>query len=554
MNRQWWKEAVVYQIYPRSFNDSNGDGIGDIPGIIEKLDYIKSLGVDVIWLNPVYQSPNYDNGYDISDYRDIMDAFGSLEDWEKLLEALHNSGIKLIMDLVVNHSSFEHQWFLESKKSKDNPYRDYYIWKEGKNGEPPNNWETFFSGSVWTLDEATEEYYLHLFTKEQPDLNWENPKVRAEVYDLMKFWLDKGIDGFRMDVINLISKDQRYPNGEVKADSGLGDGSPYYMNGPRVHEYLKEMNTEVLSKYDIMTVGETPGITTKEGIDYTAKGNKELNMVFQFEHMTVDYGKMGKWTPQPFNLKKLKDILTKWQIDLNDQGWNSLYFMNHDQPRTVSRFGDDENYREESAKLLAMCLLSMKGTPYIYQGEEIGMTNYPFEKLEDCHDVEVFNRAKVVQERHLDFKGFFNGVKKLGRDNSRTPMQWDNTKNAGFTSGKPWLAVNPNYKTINVLEEQKTSDSILSFYKKMIQTRKNELGLVYGNFEPLFQEDEDLFVYKRLLADDEFLVILNFSQKNIHKKIKNIQDYNVLITNYRYNTITREAIELKPYEGIILKK
>jgi len=550
MNRQWWKEAVVYQIYPRSFNDSNGDGIGDIPGIIEKLDYIKSLGVDVIWLNPVYQSPNYDNGYDISDYRDIMDAFGSLEDWEKLLEALHNSGIKLIMDLVVNHSSFEHQWFLESKKSKDNPYRDYYIWKEGKNGEPPNNWETFFSGSVWTLDEATEEYYLHLFTKEQPDLNWENPKVRAEVYDLMKFWLDKGIDGFRMDVINLISKDQRYPNGEVKADSGLGDGSPYYMNGPRVHEYLKEMNTEVLSKYDIMTVGETPGITTKEGIDYTAKGNKELNMVFQFEHMTVDYGKMGKWTPQPFNLKKLKDILTKWQIDLNDQGWNSLYFMNHDQPRTVSRFGDDENYREESAKLLAMCLLSMKGTPYIYQGEEIGMTNYPFEKLEDCHDVEVFNRAKVVQERHLDFKGFFNGVKKLGRDNSRTPMQWDNTKNAGFTSGKPWLAVNPNYKTINVLEEQKTSDSILSFYKKMIQTRKNELGLVYGNFEPLFQEDEDLFVYKRL----EFLVILNFSQKNIHKKIKNIQDYNVLITNYRYNTITREAIELKPYEGIILKK
>jgi len=395
---------------------------------------------------------------------------------------------------------------------------------------------------------------LHLFTKEQPDLNWENPKVRAEVYDLMKFWLDKGIDGFRMDVINLISKDQRYPNGEVKADSGLGDGSPYYMNGPRVHEYLKEMNTEVLSKYDIMTVGETPGITTKEGIDYTAKGNKELNMVFQFEHMTVDYGKMGKWTPQPFNLKKLKDILTKWQIDLNDQGWNSLYFMNHDQPRTVSRFGDDENYREESAKLLAMCLLSMKGTPYIYQGEEIGMTNYPFEKLEDCHDVEVFNRAKVVQERHLDFKGFFNGVKKLGRDNSRTPMQWDNTKNAGFTSGKPWLAVNPNYKTINVLEEQKTSDSILSFYKKMIQTRKNELGLVYGNFEPLFQEDEDLFVYKRLLADDEFLVILNFSQKNIHKKIKNIQDYNVLITNYRYNTITREAIELKPYEGIILKK
>jgi len=554
VNRQWWKEAVVYQIYPRSFNDSNGDGIGDIPGIMEKLDYIESLGIDVIWLNPVYQSPNYDNGYDISDYCDIMDEFGSLEDWEVLLEALHDRGIKLIMDLVVNHSSFEHQWFLESRKSKDNPYRDYYIWKEGKNGNPPNNWETFFSGSVWTLDENTDEYYLHLFTKEQPDLNWENPKLRNEVYDLMKFWLDKGIDGFRMDVINLISKDQRYPDGKIKKDSGLGDGSPYYMNGPRVHEYLKEMNAEVLSKYDIMTVGETPGITTKEGIDYTAKENNELNMVFQFEHMTVDYGDMGKWTPQPFNLKKLKKVLIKWQLDLNNQGWNSLYFMNHDQPRTVSRFGDDENYRVASAKLLSMCLLSMKGTPYIYQGEEIGMTNYPFERLEECHDVEVFNRAKVVEERHLDFDSFFNGVKKLGRDNSRTPMQWDTSENAGFTEGKPWLAVNPNYKRINVLKDEKDEDSILNFYKKMIQTRKKELGLVYGDFEPLLEEDEDIFAYKRILENNEFLIVLNFSQKNIHKKIKNIRKYDVLISNYDYNQIDEEGLKLQPYEGIILKK
>jgi oligo-1,6-glucosidase len=302
MKRQWWKEAVVYQIYPRSFNDSNGDGIGDIPGIMEKLDYIESLGIDVIWLNPVYKSPNYDNGYDISDYKDVMDEFGTLEEWDALLSALHSRGIKLIMDLVVNHSSFEHNWFIESKKSKDNPYRDYYIWKEGKDGNPPNNWETFFSGSVWELDENTDEYYLHLFTKEQPDLNWENPKLRNEVYDLMKFWLDKGVDGFRMDVINLISKDQSYANGKIKVDSGLGDGSPYYMNGPKVHEYLKEMNEKVLSKYDIMTVGETPGVTTKEGIAYTAEENKEMNMLFQFEHMTADYGEMGKWTAQPFDL------------------------------------------------------------------------------------------------------------------------------------------------------------------------------------------------------------------------------------------------------------
>lgn len=554
MERQWWKEAVVYQIYPRSFKDSNGDGIGDIPGIMEKLDYIESLGIDVIWLNPVYKSPNYDNGYDISDYRDIMDEFGTLEEWDELLSALHSRGIKLIMDLVVNHSSLEHKWFIESRKSKDNPYRDYYIWKEGTNGKPPNNWETFFSGSVWELDENTNEYYLHLFTTEQPDLNWENPKVRNEVYDLMKFWLDKGIDGFRMDVINLISKDQSYANGKIKADSGLGDGSPFYMNGPKVHEFLKEMNEEVLSKYDVMTVGETPGITTKEGIAYTAKENKELNMVFQFEHMTADYGNMGKWTPQPFNLKKLKDVLTKWQLDLNDRGWNSLYFMNHDQPRTVSRFGDDGKYRKESAKLLAMCLLSMKGTPYIYQGEEIGMTNYPFEKLEDCQDVEIFNRAKVVKEKNLDFDVFFDGVRKLGRDNSRTPMQWNTTKNAGFTSGKPWLAVNPNYKKINVEKEENCNDSILSFYKKMIQIRKDELGLVYGNFQPLFHEDENIFAYKRLSENEEYLILLNFTKNTIEKEIVSLDTYELLISNYKENNIKDNSIKLKPYEGLILKK
>jgi len=554
MKRQWWKEAVVYQIYPRSFKDSNGDGIGDIPGIMEKLDYIESLGIDVIWLNPVYKSPNYDNGYDISNYRDIMDEFGTLKEWDALLSALHSRGIKLIMDLVVNHSSLEHNWFLESKKSKDNPYRDYYIWKEGKEGNPPNNWETFFSGSVWTLDENTNEYYLHLFTKEQPDLNWENQRVRNEVYDLMKFWLDKGIDGFRMDVINLISKDQSYADGEVRVDSGLGDGSPFYMNGPKVHDFLKEMNREVLSKYDIMTVGEMPGVTTKEGIDYTAEENEELNMVFQFEHMTADYGEMGKWTPQPFDLKKLKDVLIKWQMDLNIKGWNSLFFMNHDQPRTVSRFGNDKDYRVESAKLLAMCLLSMKGTPYIYQGEEIGMTNYPFATLEECDDVEVINRAKVVEERKLDFDIFFDGVKKLGRDNARTPMQWDGTENSGFTSGKPWIAVNPNYKAINVEQEEKSNDSILSFYKEMIQTRKDALGLVYGDFEPIFEADENIFAYKRLGEKEEFLILLNFSEKTIRKNIEQLDDYDLLISNYQKHKITNNLVELKAYEGLILKK
>lgn len=554
MKRKWWKEAIVYQIYPRSFKDSNGDGIGDLKGIIEKIDYIESLGVNAIWLNPVYKSPNYDNGYDISDYKDIMDDFGSLADWEKLLDELHKRNIKLIMDLVVNHSSFEHKWFLESKKSKDNKYRDYYIWKKGNNGNPPNNWEAFFSGSVWELDENTNEYYLHLFTKEQPDLNWENEDVRNEIYDLIKFWLDKGIDGFRMDVINMLSKGQSYMDGIVKKDTGLGDGSPYYLNGPRIHEFLKEMNKEVLSKYDIMTVGETPGVSTKDAIDYSDESRNELSMVFQFEHVGLDYGEKGKWSTIEMDNMKLKKNLFKWQVDLNKKGWNSIYFMNHDQPRSVSRFGNDKEYLNESAKLLCMCSLSMKGTPYIYQGDEIGMTNYPFKTIEECRDVEVFNRYKVVKENKLDYDEFFNAIKKIGRDNSRTPMQWNDSEFAGFTKGKPWINVNPNYSEINVEAQIDNEDSVLSFYKEMINIRKDNLGLVYNDFLPIDIDDENIFSYKRIGDEKEFLIVLNFSDKGINKEFENLNEYNILISNYSENRINNNEISLKPYEGIIFVK
>jgi oligo-1,6-glucosidase len=399
MKRQWWKEAVVYQIYPRSFKDSNGDGIGDINGIISKLDYLKELGVDVIWLSPVYKSPNDDNGYDISDYRDIMDEFGTMDDWERLLEEMHNRGLKLIMDLVVNHSSDEHAWFVESRKSKDNPYRDYYIWRPGQDGKEPNNWESNFSGSAWQYDEATGEYYLHLFSKKQPDLNWENPKLRQEIYDMMKFWLDKGIDGFRMDVINFISKEEGLPDAPNPEGKKYVSGGRYFMNGPKIHDYLQKMNREVLSKYDVMTVGEMPGVTVEEAKLYTSENRKEVNMVFQFEHVDLDSGPGGKWDLKPLQLKNLKENITKWQKGLEKEGWNSLYLNNHDQPRMVSRFGNDRKYRVESAKMLATFLHMLKGTPYIYQGEEIGMTNVQFESIDDYKDIETLNmyREKVIE-------------------------------------------------------------------------------------------------------------------------------------------------------------
>ncbi|PDM39875.1 MULTISPECIES: alpha-glucosidase [unclassified Geobacillus] len=558
MERAWWKEAVVYQIYPRSFYDSNGDGIGDIRGIIAKLDYLKELGVDVVWLSPVYKSPNDDNGYDISDYREIMDEFGTMEDWEEMLEEMHKRGIKLVMDLVVNHTSDEHPWFIESRKSKDNPYRDYYIWRPGKDGKEPNNWESCFGGSAWEYDETTGEYYLHLFSKKQPDLNWENPKVRREVYDMMKFWLDKGVDGFRMDVINMISKTPGLPDGEPQEGKKYVSGSKYFMNGPRVHEFLQEMNREVLSKYDIMTVGETPGVTPREGILYTDPSRHELNMVFQFEHVDLDSGPGGKWGIRPWSLADLKTTMTKWQKELEGKGWNSLYLNNHDQPRAVSRFGDDGKYRVESAKMLATFLHMMQGTPYIYQGEEIGMTNVRFPSIEDYRDIETLNMYKErVEEYGEDPQEVMEKIYYKGRDNARTPMQWDDSENAGFTTGTPWIPVNPNYKEINVKEALADPNSVFHYYKKLIQLRKQHDIIVYGTYDLILEDDPYIYAYTRTLGNEKLIVITNFSEKTPVFRLPDDITYKtkeLLISNYDVDeTEELKEIRLRPWEARVYK-
>jgi oligo-1,6-glucosidase len=554
MNKKWWKESVVYQIYPRSFMDSNGDGIGDLKGITSKLDYLQELGVDVIWLSPVYQSPNDDNGYDISDYQTIMAEFGTMEDFDELLDEAHKRGMKIMMDLVVNHSSDEHLWFIESRSSKDNPKRDYYIWKPGKGGREPNNWESVFKGSAWEYDPNTDEYYLHLFSKKQPDLNWENPKLRREVYDLMTWWLEKGVDGFRMDVINMISKDQRFTDGEMASGKKYGDGSPYYLNGPRIHEFLQEMNREVLSKYDIITVGETPGVTTEEAKLYTGANRKELHMVFQFEHMGIGDGPEGKWSNLPWKLTDLKRILSRWQEDLEEDGWNSLYWDNHDQPRVVSRFGNDsDEYREVSAKMLATCLQMMKGTPFIYQGEELGMTNVRFESIEQYKDIETLNAYReYVIENGMDSSEFLKAVHARGRDNARTPFHWDDSKHAGFTTGTPWIEVNPNYPKINAKEQMGNPDSVFYYYKKLIELRKQHDIIVYGKYDLLLEDDEQIFAFTRTLDDEKLLVICNFSSGQPEFALPKELDETkkrLLISNYpvEENESIRE-FTLKPYE------
>lgn len=553
MNKAWWKESVVYQIYPRSFKDSNGDGIGDLKGIIEKLDYLRELGIDVIWLSPVYKSPNDDNGYDISDYQDIMAEFGTMEDFHLLLQKAHEKGIKIMMDLVVNHTSDEHQWFVESRKSIDNKYRDYYIWKNGKDGQPPNNWEASFNGSAWKYDENTDMYFLHLFSRKQPDLNWENEEVRHEVYDMMKWWLDKGIDGFRMDVINMISKDQSFPDGEKRKSPVYGDFGPYVFNGPRVHEYLREMNEEVLSKYDIMTVGETPKVTTEDAIKYVGEDRKELNMVFQFEHMGLNNGPEGKWSNVPFDLVKLKEIMTKWQKGLENGGWNSLYWNNHDQARVVSRFGNDKKYWEKSAKMLATCLHMMQGSPYIYQGEEIGMTNVAFESLEDYRDIETLNAYKaLVEVNGKDPDEMLKAIHAMSRDNARTPMQWDESENAGFTTGTSWIKVNPNYKQINVKSQLEASSSIFNYYKELIRIRKKNEIIVYGTYDLILEDHQEIYVYTRTLGDEKLLVICNFKENtpvfNLPEEIR-YNSKELIIGNYTTeSTDDIESFQLKPYE------
>lgn len=556
MNKQWWKESVVYQIYPRSFMDSNSDGIGDLRGIISKLDYLQNLGIDVIWLSPVYESPNDDNGYDISNYRKIMDEFGTMEDWDELLSQMHKRNMKLMMDLVVNHTSDEHNWFVESRKSKDNPYRDYYIWRPGKEGKEPNNWGAAFSGSAWQYDEATDEYYLHLFSKKQPDLNWDNEVVRKDVYELMEFWLEKGIDGFRMDVINFISKTEGLPSVETKKE-GYVSGHQYFMNGPNIHTYLHEMNQKVLSKYEIMTVGEMPGVTTEEAKLYTAEDRQELQMVFQFEHMDLDSGEGGKWDVQPCSLLTLKQNLTKWQKALEQTGWNSLYWNNHDQPRVVSRFGNDKTYRIESAKMLATVLHMMKGTPYIYQGEEIGMTNVHFDSIDQYRDIETLNmyREKVI-ELGEDEEKVMQSIYIKGRDNARTPMQWDANEHAGFTAGEPWIGLNPNYKEINVEQALQDQESIFYYYKKLIELRKKHEMIVYGTYDLILEEHPSIFAYVRTWKDEKLLVIANFTENECVFKMPKEITYNsseLLIHNYDVQDQIIESIDLQPYEARVYK-
>jgi oligo-1,6-glucosidase len=561
MKKTWWKESVVYQIYPRSFFDSNGDGIGDLRGIIQKLDYLKELGVNVVWLSPVYKSPNDDNGYDISDYRDIMDEFGSLSDWEEMLANMHQRGIKLVMDLVVNHTSDEHPWFIKARKSKDNPYRDYYIWRPGKDGREPNNWKSHFSGSAWQYDKATGEYYLHLFSKKQPDLNWENPKVRAEVYDMMGWWLQKGIDGFRMDVINMISKAPGMPDAPVLNTDRYQYGGQYFINGPRLLEFLHEMKQNVLSKYDILTVGETPSVTTQNAIELTNQESGVLKMVFQFEHMNLDADqgkKSNRRSVKPWSLSDLKRVMTRWQKDLENRGWNSIYLTNHDQPRAVSRFGDDGEYRVEAAKLLATFTHMLQGTPYIYQGEEIGMTNVMFESIDDYRDIETRNLYReFVEEKGADPQAVMAIIHAKSRDNARTPIQWDDGEHAGFTTGTPWMKVNPNYTAINVSHDLASPDSIYYYYQKLIRLRKKNPIIVYGTYDLILEAHEDIYAFTRTLQDERLLVILNFTRNMPLFTLPahlTFSEKELLISNYPVDPAEDiRQLALQPYEARVYR-
>ncbi len=552
LHKKWWKEGIVYQIYPRSFMDSNGDGIGDLRGIISKLDYLKELGVDIVWICPVYRSPNYDNGYDISDYYQIMDELGTFKDWEDLLAELHCRKMKLIMDLVVNHTSDQHPWFLESRMSKDNPFRDYYIWRPSKEGKEPNNWASEFGGSAWEYDQSTNEYYLHLFSKRQPDLNWENKKLRHEIYKMMTWWLDKGIDGFRMDVINLISKDPALPDAPIQGNNQYQLGRDYYQNGPRIQYFLREMNKKVLCKYDVMTVGETPGVDPNEANLYVAEERHELDMVFQFELLELDYGPRGKWDVIPWKLSDFKRILTDWQNKLQG-GWNSLFLNNHDQPRALSRFGNDTVYRVESAKMLATMLHTLQGTPYIYQGEEIGMTNVRYSDIKDYRDIDTLNMYEEEMRENQDYDQVMQAIYVRGRDNARTPMQWEDSAQAGFTSGSPWIKVNPNYQEINVKEALQDQNSVFYYYQKLISLRKKYPVYVYGDYHLLLPEDEQIFAYTRKLEQTRLLVILNFFAEKVFFSVPKelvFHSAQLLTSNYKLDeAVDLENIDLSPYEA-----
>ena len=556
MEKRWWKESVVYQIYPRSFCDSNGDGIGDLNGITGKLDYLKELGIDVIWLSPVYKSPNDDNGYDISDYQAIMDEFGTMEDFDRMLATAHEKGIKIMMDLVVNHTSDEHKWFIESRKSTDNPYRDYYIWRPAKeDGSLPNNWGSCFSGPAWEYDKTTDMYFLHLFSKKQPDLNWDNPAGRQDVFDMMNWWLKKGVDGFRMDVISLISKEPGLPDKEP----GINGYATFNVsaNGPHVHEYLQEMRQKALNNADTITVGECSGVTLEEAKKYARSDEKELNMVFQFEHMDVDSDeKAGKWTTRKMDLRNLKKILTRWQKGLQDIAWNSLYWENHDQPRSVSRFGNDsDEYREISAKMLATCIHMMQGTPYVYQGEELGMTNCPFNTLDNFRDLESINAFhELTEQGKMTEEDMMAAIGYKGRDNARTPMQWDDSAYAGFSTANPWIMVNPNYTKINAKDQVNREDSVFKYYQKLIKLRHESELIVYGTYDLILDDDKDIYAYIRTLGDEKLIVYCNFSENTREVELpEEFTNGKVLISNY-IDAKVNHKITLRPYEAIVIQK
>ena len=550
MKRNWWKETVAYQVYPRSFNDSNGDGIGDLPGLIEKLDYLENLGIDVIWLSPMYPSPNDDNGYDISDYKGIMSEFGTMNDFDQLLSSIHQRGMKLILDLVVNHTSDEHPWFIESKSSKTNAKRDWYIWADPKpDGSEPNNWESIFNGSTWEFDESTKQYYFHLFSKKQPDLNWENPDVRQAVFDMMNWWFEKGIDGFRVDAITHIKKN--FEAGDLPVPDGkkFAPAFDVDMNQPGIQEWLQEMKDKSLSRYDIMTVGEANGVTPNDAEEWVGEENGKFNMIFQFEHL-------GLWSTgdTKFDVKSYKQVLNRWQKQLENVGWNALFIENHDQPRRVSTWGDDKNYWYESATSHATAYFLQQGTPFIYQGQEIGMTNYPFESIESFNDVAVKTEYQIVKKEGGDVNQLLDKYKMENRDNARTPMQWNNSINGGFTTGKPWFHVNPNYTEINVKQQLNDKFSILSYYKALIQLKKSDLIYTYGKFSMVDAENEQIFAYTRSFKNNTVLIVANLtnevSELNLPFEL-DISSVDIKLHNYHLNDINLDHI--KPYEAFVVE-
>ena len=549
MEKKWWKEAVAYQIYPRSFMDSNNDGIGDLQGIISKLDYLKDLGIDVIWICPVYKSPNDDNGYDISDYQDIMSDFGTMEDFNELLSEIHKRNMKIIIDLVINHTSDEHPWFIESRSSKQNPKRDLYIWREGKDNKEPNNWESIFKGSAWEYDENTKEYYLHLFSKKQPDLNWENEDMRNEIYKMINWWLDKGIDGFRVDAISHINKEEGLVDMDNPDNLKYVPSFDKHMNVEGIHDYLRELKENTFSKYDIMTVGEANGVKAEQATDWVGENDGKFNMLFQFEHIDL-------WNSSEFNLPNLKKVWNKWQVNLENDGWNALFIENHDITRVVSSWGDDTRFLKESAKALGLLYFMHKGTPFIYQGQEIGMTNVKFNDINEYDDIRSINEYNQLINQGMSPKDALEHIWNTSRDNTRTPMQWDDSLNAGFSKSNPWIHVNPNYKYINVKEQLEDDDSILNFYKKMIKIKKSSECLIYGKYNLILEDDTNIFAYERILNDEKFLVICNLKSESSNYKYEKLtlKYENLILSNYNVDAHKDlNNFELKPWEARLYK-